>query len=408
MSPQEASAELREAVCLAARYVIDQTRNVIESFGPRSAGSEGERKAQELVKEELRKCADGEVQTEDFPVSPTAFQTFPRTLGIIMLAAFVLHWIDYRLSVVASALGTLVFVLQFLLYKRFLDPVFPKTISCNVEASRAPSGSRKRRVILNGHPDAAYEWRWQTRYPAAFKYIGVYCVAGMFAEFFIGLLFLVHGPGAVEGFWLALRWSQLALMPACVLAILFTDTNRVVPGANDNLSGTFTALAVLKLMSETGIRLENTEVTALITGSEEAGLRGAKDYVERHARELNGVETVVISLDTMRDLDHLYVYNRDMNQLVKHDPRACRLLQESLQRCGINHPYAGLWCGSTDATAFSQAGIPAVALCAMDPSPAHWYHSRRDNWDIMDPACIEKTLEILLDFLRTFDKNGLA
>ena len=40
----------------------------------------------------------------------------------------------------------------------------------------------------------------------------------------------------------------------------------------------------------------------MLTGSEEAGLRGAKNYAEIHEKELKEIETVVIACDTMRDL----------------------------------------------------------------------------------------------------------
>jgi aminopeptidase YwaD len=146
----------------------------------------------------------------------------------------------------------------------------------------------------------------------------------------------------------------------------------------------------------------------LITGSEEAGLRGAKAYARRHRREWQDVETIVISLDTMRDLPYLYIFSRDQNGLVAHDPRVCRLLQDAGRRCGLELRLACIFIGSSDAAAFSQAGIPAAALCAMDPHPAAYYHNRRDNWDNMDPLCIRKTAELLLAAIEEYDVKGLA
>ena len=72
-----------------------------------------------------------------------------------------------------------------------------------------------------------------------------------------------------------------------------------------------------------------------------------------------------------------------------------------------NSVWHDIFIGSSDAAAFSQAGIPSAALCAMDPHPAAYYHNRRDNWDNMDPLCIRKTAEVLLAAIEQYDANGL-
>ena len=56
----------------------------------------------------------------------------------------------------------------------------------------------------------------------------------------------------------------------------FSNTKKVVDGANDNLTACYMAMAALKTLKDEGIEFENTEVCVLLTGSEEAGLRGPK------------------------------------------------------------------------------------------------------------------------------------
>lgn len=67
-------------------------------------------------------------------------------------------------------------------------------------------------------------------------------------------------------------------------------------------------MGVLREMAEQNVRFEHTEVCALLTGSEEAGLRGALAYAKRHKRELQQVETVFIAMDTMREIEQLQIY----------------------------------------------------------------------------------------------------
>ena len=61
------------------------------------------------------------------------------------------------------------------------------------------------------------------------------------------------------------------------------------------------------LMDMAGVEFENTEVVAMITDGEEAGLRGAKAYAKAHKDEFTGndVETVVLCCDTLTDLEYL-------------------------------------------------------------------------------------------------------
>ena len=71
-------------------------------------------------------------------------------------------------------------------------------------------------------------------------------------------------------------------------------------------------MATIKALAEAGVEFEHTEVTMICSGSEEAGLRGAKAYVKAHLDELKELPTAVIALDTFRDLEDMAVYDRDL------------------------------------------------------------------------------------------------
>ena len=160
-------------------------------------------------------------------------------------------------------------------------------------------------------------------------------------------------------------------------------------------------------MREHGVNLERTELMAAITGSEEAGLRGAKVWAKRHKRECEDVETIVIALDTFRDLPHLTIYSRDMNGTVAHDRDVCDLLKRAALARGRDLPFGSIYLGSSDGAAFTQAGFRAGMLGGMDPHPAHYYHNRRDSWEIMDEACVRATIEVLVEAIRMYDEDGL-
>ena len=163
-----------------------------------------------------------------------------------------------------------------------------------------------------------------------------------------------------------------------------------------------------KALKDNDIRLENTEVVALITGSEEAGLRGATAFVKQHpdyAREEN-VETVFLTYETLRELQYLGIYDRDLNGTVKNDRAACDLYKKCAARHGMDLKFGSVFAGATDAAAFSKGGYRAASVAAMNPEVEKYYHTRLDNYDNLSPECLSKVFDITLEFIEEFDKNG--
>lgn len=394
-----------DAIAACADYVIAQSRHVIEQFGPRAPGSAGERKAQEYVAECL---ADAdELCCEAFEVASQAFMRFQTVTGWLLIASFAAYWISPLAALALSLTGFAVTWFQFVRYRLLLDSLYSTTASMNVFARWEAEKVAKRRIILNGHTDAAYEWRYHYRWPRAFPWLVRYGLIGLPLAVlidFIAVGFVFMRPESNALLYLGL--AQVLLLPSFVLALFFTDFNTTVPGANDNLSGVFIALGVVKALREAGVRFEHTEIACLITGSEEAGLRGAKAWAARHAGELDDCETVILTLDTLRDLDHMSIYDRDLNGTVRNDAAFSALVQAAAKACGYDVPRAAIPLGSTDAAAFTQAGLRATALCAMDPAPAHFYHTRRDDVDAMDAGCIAAVIAVVVETIRRFDSGA--
>ena len=187
----------------------------------------------------------------------------------------------------------------------------------------------------------------------------------------------------------------------------FINFPVVVPGAGDNLSGSYFMLAVAKYLHEEGVDVKNTEIVFLNTGSEEASLRGAKAYVKKHISELKKIPSMYIALDTFRDKDHLAVIEKDLNATCQHELKVIKLVLQAGKNINIPLKTQNTYIGSTDATAFTQAGISATAIEAMDPGPAREYHTRHDSWETLGSESIEDGMKIMLEVIRLYDENGL-
>ena len=121
----------------------------------------------------------------------------------------------------------------------------------------------------------------------------------------------------------------LIFVPFLIGLYWMWNKNRIVDGANDNLSGCYMGIAVLKALHDQGITLENTEVGVILSGSEEAGLRGAKAWCEAHKGEFDDVPTIILSYDTIHDPKYLMTNYRDLNGTVKADKAVSDLFMES-------------------------------------------------------------------------------
>lgn len=391
-------------------FAVNGITNICKLYGPRPCGEESEKKAQETMLEELKAYSD-EVRRETFKTNPDAFMSFVPIAGSCCIGASALNILASK-NKSKAALGSLALlgtgvaglVGEFLLYKKPLDPFFKEKESGNVIAVRKATGETKRRIIISGHTDSAPEWTYTYKLGSHGSIVVLApAIAGLVYTAATSAVALMNKKAAKK-----MALGQLAFLPAYASLYNFTNSKKYVDGANDDLSGCYLSSAVLKYLSDNDISFENTEVIAMLAGGEEAGLRGSKAFFEAHPEYKNdGIETVFISADTIRDEDYMMIYKKDMTGMVKNDKRVCELLRKAGEKHGLSIPVGTIPLGSTDAAAASQAGIPAASIVAMDPAPADYYHTRRDTAEILNPDCIEKILNVVLEAVFDFDENGI-
>lgn len=400
-------------------YAARSIKKVCKEIGPRYSGSEAEKKGIEYMSEELKTCCD-DVKIESFTVHPKAFMGWIPMAGVMMIVSTIVFFLGqffdipylFYVPVVFSVISLFFGITEFLFYKQTLDKFTPKATSYNTYGIRKPTGEVKRRIVFTGHADSVKEWRYSyLGGPKLLITVLGGAIAGLVYCTVISILTTVKStidPAFTATFTVdVLSYVLLGCNIFFIPVIFMCNGKLVVEGANDDLSGCFTSLAILKFLQDNEITFENTEVMAICTGSEETGLRGSKAFCKAHANEFSDVETVVIALDTIRDFDFMGVYNKDMSGLVKNDGEASKLLKEGGKIAGYDIPYRTVSLGSTDAAAFSQAGIKATAFSAMDPAPARYYHTRLDTHENLDMKTLEAGLDICLETLFLFDEKGL-
>lgn len=389
-----------------AQFMVDEITHICTKLPKRGPGSEGEKLSCEYIGQTMKDLGCDEVKVESYKENPDSFYGwiyFTITCCFLALASYFFMPV---LSIIFIAVGLGICVLQFGLYKKFVDKCFKELDGHNVSGFKKPTGEIKRRIIFNGHPDAAWEWPFKYK----FTYLGfdihmMICFVGAFYTLGIAIADLL---GAIpEELKVKLGLIGLVFAPFWFGLYFMWNKNRVVDGANDNLSGCYIGLAILKALKDEGIEFENTEVGVVCTGSEEAGLRGAKAWCEAHAAEMNDVPTFVVSYDTITQCEQLMVNYRDLNSTVKTDKDVGDLFFESCQELGIDCkkgfvPPLG---GATDSAAFAQAGMRATGITALNHALPDFYHTRLDTPDALNPKCLADCFAASVKVLEKFD-NG--
>ncbi len=407
MKASESVKNYAASVRMYTNYTVREIKKICKDIGPRPAGSESEKKAQEYIADQLKTCAD-EVTIEEFKLSPKAFISFISICGTFLITAIIFSLL--KLPVVSAILTAVAFIcllLEFVMYKEFYDCLFPKAISHNVIGVKKATGEAKKRIIFSGHVDSSYEWTYTHLGGNILLYIaGVYAIVSLIAVCVINILFVTGAVAPDTTLYNVFFWAQLGLAPGGIVAICFINFRRCVHGANDNLTGTLSSVAILKYLKDNDINFEDTEVIAMSAGSEESGLRGSRAYVKRHLDELKAIPTIFVGLETFRDYEDIAIYQRDMSGTVKMDAGVCSLLKKAGLEAGLDLPYSSVYLGASDGAAVQQLGVSAATMAAMNPGPPRYYHTRTDTADNMNMKTVEKCLEIAINALFIYDEEG--
>lgn len=391
----------------SVRFMLREIGHICRTMGPRAPGSPGERKAAEYFAGVLDKdCGCREVRIESFRDRLDAFYGYfffsAFFDSLCCLGFFLSPWV----SLLSGCAALLLFLFQFVLYRRVIDPLFPRKTSVNVTALRSCSGKPERRIFLNGHLDAAREFPLNYRFGGVvFEIPGVMALLGVL--FYLALsCCALSGAGA----WTvrAALWGLLFL-PFFLLVAFTFHPRRIVDGANDDLTGCCMGVALLREMERLGIAPEHTEVGVILTGSEEAGLRGAKAWCAAHREDYRDIPTCILTFDTIHDPALLMVNERDLNGTVAADPELCDLFLRAAKEAGV--PCRRGWVppmgGATDSAAFTRGGFRSLGITGLNHRLEDYYHTRRDSFDNLDPAGLENCFLATVRFLELAEQGCL-
>ncbi|MBQ7580800.1 MAG: M28 family peptidase [Clostridia bacterium] len=368
-----------------ANYSYRQSRNVCKNIGKREAGSKEENDLLLHVKNELETCADT-VETEQFKFQKDTKIIQNKVGAIFFICAAALTIVSVLLNVAfLSACGIVAAVAGIIL--SFAGKIYaPKKLtSSNVYAVKKPSGGTKKRIIFVSNPDCV---RMAKLDSAALKILSI--LSGVAAAA-VGAIFMMK-PDFADG---KVSYMLIAVAVTVIfdVIILFSSYTGVLDGANKNLSGIFTSVAVLKYFKDMSIDLGSTEIVVVVAGAHEAGLSGAKYFAKNHAEQFKD-NAKVICLDCLREEKNLRIESKNA------DSQLAKELGLSAKEAGFEIKIDGESYLS-DADAFAKNGFDSCTLTACGEN----FKTEEDTYEDMKIKTIETALKTIMQEAFFVDEN---
>ena len=159
---------------------------------------------------------------------------------------------------------------------------------------------------------------------------------------------------------------------------------KVVPGANDNLTGVAVLLSLARSLRDDPLPA-GTRVILLSTGSEESFMEGMQAFGRRHFGDLPAESTTVVCIDTVGSPNLLALEGEGMVWMNEYPKDLLAEVREAASQLGIALVPNLRLRNATDGLIALRAGYPTAALCSVDdlkvPTNYHWPTDTPDNVD---------------------------
>ena len=410
-----------------SEFMYDFINSIIEKCGPRMPCSPQEAQSAELIKSELEKYCD-ETSIEKFSCQPRAFLGYIRIIIFLNLISFCLFFIiplsniiywKYILTFSALFINVIAFLViwnEFFNYREFIDPLFKRKESQNVIGKIMPPEETKKILIFSGHHDSALQFNLLKKFKMGyiiFIFMGLIVMFIWLASSFIILILVLVDLFVYEIILIYVIILFILGIPAFSSLFFFVSSGEKankVPGAVDNLSAVAILLGIGKFLKENkNIIPKNTEIRLISFGCEEAGLRGAYRYVERHHEELKRLDAECVNMDGIQTPYNIAVIDFEPSTRTQHSDVVVQKLIDASQKANVtiqtsNLGGSGIFgqiTGGTDATAFSKSKIKAANISAMDLKKSlSYYHQPTDTLDKIEKGALEEVLKICLSYIK--------
>ena len=378
---------------------------------PRLAGSEGEKKAQELIESELKDLNIDQYKKETF-VYTTFFmnfllRTYSFLIGLQMIALIIMLYLNlfyYTILLASILLITSLFSREIREKAQFkFTRVGKRRTSANylIELpAKHEDKDQNQNIIILAHYDSIS----MTFHPVFDGAIFLFSLIGgvIFSVhiFLITILYLLNMIQSIEviqffyGFILACFYSLQ----------LFNKRHNKSMGTADNATAVANSFYCINYFSENP--LENTNLIIVLTGAEEMGDYGADSFIKKHHPRFNKNNTFFFVIDSIgaNKETNLYAYAQGLPKKI-YSPIIQSNIEELIKTNQGVYKIKPLY-------------IPPLIHFSTDHAPLKPFryqfmiflsnasiHSEKDNISNYHPNMLEDFNYFLRDLIFLMDKN---
>jgi len=380
--------------------MVELVTRICKEYGPRLAGSEGEKKAGEILYKEISDFCD-EVDKEYFRSRPGGFLDYIWFTAGLYIGGVVVNLLGYPLiAAFLMLIAFLIFLFQQCLHYEIIDFIFPEVEEFHIVGKIKPRGEAKKLVIISAHYDSAYEFPLLGRLKKKSVYIIFPAIIITLLTMFLSI---VEGIANIP----LVSLVQIPLMLIGSLLLLFIAfnlrSNVGVLGANDDLAGVAAVMEAGRYISQN--RPENTEVWVIAFAGEEH-MRGSKRFVQKHYDELKRRGAIMFNLECP-SADYFLIGTEEKMFFAKHSPIAVEYAKKAAEDIDFEVRVGALPFAGSDAANFSRKGLHAVCVfgfSAKEHAPYYW-HTIDDIPENLKPEPIAKAAELTKNFVYVVDSS---
>jgi len=396
-------------------YVEKLIRRIVSECPRRCAGSRDERKAQEILCEEILQHG-GSADYPAFRHDTSHNAVIALHFGLAVVAG-IARLINPAIALALHVLVGVSYLCDSLKLCHILRRLCPRQESQNLVVTLPATKPLRRRVVLLAHADAAYTGLMFRRslvkgaredlYWRPFQFLRKPFLVAM-----VGMLMVSWHDFSAMTINLFLPWNHAGyvLWHVYFLALFLLNVqviirNEVVPGANDNLS----ACAALPVLAQrlSPRKPDDVELVLVVTGCEEPGTGGALALARQMRKRWDKAKTVVVAVECIGEGEFRIFHEGEILPL--KPPRwlvnQAKQVATGDERFSDTTVYA-LPAGYTDSLAFLVRGYPSICLGRVDRevgTPTR-YHLPSDSPDNLD---YDRLLDSV-DFIEMFVDSLVA
>ena len=388
----------------------DQIHDIIARYGPRPAGSDAEKNAQEYLASQMHQLTD-DVKIEPFQAPLTAKFGKMKWYAGSYLLSLILFWISPISALILSLLCAIVLVCDLMRNDGIADFLFPLKTSYNVSATLEPQEEVRSTLIFSGHIDSTNECTWWYRLKEYGAHLTIACglLIASLPIFMIWFVIAAHFFQSTVDFNTWLYFGYVLLSPLTIIYFSFHG-KIVVDGACDNLSGIIISKNVVSHFADPQRKghsfLKHTRIRFVSFGSEEKGLRGSTAFSIAHLDELLKENAHILNTDSVRLPEEINIVTGELMSFVTFDKALVSKTENAFNSINVPYKKGSLPMGGTDAIPFQQKNIPSLSIIGMnmkslDPT----YHTRLDTIENVDQLALTRVRDGLIELVKQWDNS---